>query len=402
MPPRVVNATSDVADAILTSAKISGQIAVGKGGTGAGTFPLYALLYGNTTNPIQTLAAGAAGTILAGTGAAPAFTSTPYLTRLGLGTGAAPHTSYWLDIRSSTILGGRILNSAAPSTSSGGGFILGTFHASTFPGAGHRVGLQMFGADVAGTMYTPAFIAAFAAQQWSALSTERGSYISIFVNPVGVAGSQEKFRVHGDGAWVGRTADQTTNYERLAFEWDSANSRFKIVSQRGGTGVARDIAFGSEGAAHIRFLYNNSTMWWMNAGTLTPFTDNSRDLGTASTRVKDVHAVTHQGQMVHAGDTLQTLLSFAAVTLTAGKGLIPVGGNGGSVTGVTIPNGSYTGQEITLIGSSDTNTVSFNVNGTTNIAAASGFTTRTLGNYDVWRLIWFSGKWSEVAFSNNL
>ncbi|MDQ7781089.1 MAG: hypothetical protein RDV41_15440, partial [Planctomycetota bacterium] len=55
----------------------SGQLSVSRGGTGSATLVSNALLVGNGTGALQTIAAGAAGTILTGTGGLPAFSSAP-------------------------------------------------------------------------------------------------------------------------------------------------------------------------------------------------------------------------------------------------------------------------------------------------------------------------------------
>lgn len=61
-------------------------VTVPNGGTGATSFTANGIIYGNGTSPLQVTALGAAGTVLTGTGAAPAFSATPTLGANG-GTG---------------------------------------------------------------------------------------------------------------------------------------------------------------------------------------------------------------------------------------------------------------------------------------------------------------------------
>lgn len=64
------------------SALTAGTLPVAAGGTGATTLTLNGVLYGNGTSAVQALAQAASGTVLTGTGAAPAFSATPTVTTL--------------------------------------------------------------------------------------------------------------------------------------------------------------------------------------------------------------------------------------------------------------------------------------------------------------------------------
>jgi hypothetical protein len=65
-------------------------VSVPQGGTGLGTLTAHSIQLGNGTSSPTQLAVGATGTVLQGsTGADPAFTSTPTLTNLTLGSGNA-------------------------------------------------------------------------------------------------------------------------------------------------------------------------------------------------------------------------------------------------------------------------------------------------------------------------
>lgn len=60
----------------------TGQLAVGRGGTGAATFTANGVLYGNTTSAIQVTAQGAANSVLIANAGAPAFSATPTVTSI--------------------------------------------------------------------------------------------------------------------------------------------------------------------------------------------------------------------------------------------------------------------------------------------------------------------------------
>ena len=72
----------------------------------------------------------------------------------------------------------------------------------------------------------------------------------------------------------------------------------------------------------------------------------------------------------------------------------------GSDTGVstfTLDDGAFEGQKLTLIGGSDSEFVRINDGGN----AALALVDRDLGHNDSLGLIWTSGVWVEVFFSNN-
>lgn len=109
------------------------------------------------------------------------------------------------------------------------------------------------------------------------------------------------------------------------------------------------------------------------------------------------------GQMTPGVGAKQTVATNAALTLPLGVGIIPVAGSGGAVTGVTIPNGTQAGQMLMIIGTHATNTVTFSVNGATNINGAHGGTTRVLGLSDTWQLVWDATQttWDEVSYTSH-
>ncbi len=77
-----LTAASQVAITVDASAINSGVLPVARGGTGATSFTANGLLLGNGAGAVTAVGVGAANTVLAGTGGAPAFTGTPTVTTL--------------------------------------------------------------------------------------------------------------------------------------------------------------------------------------------------------------------------------------------------------------------------------------------------------------------------------
>lgn len=103
------------------------------------------------------------------------------------------------------------------------------------------------------------------------------------------------------------------------------------------------------------------------------------------------------GQYAQNKDATQTLAGSGTLALTAAKGLFPVAGSAGAVTGLGVATGVTDGTFITIIGTSDTNTCQFADAATLNLGAA----TRTLGIDDTLSLVWMTDHWVETAFVNN-
>lgn len=73
---------------------VFGTAVVAGGGTGATTLTDHGVLVGSGTSPIDALSVGATGTVLAGvTGADPAFSATPAVTSIAIGSGGLTITS---------------------------------------------------------------------------------------------------------------------------------------------------------------------------------------------------------------------------------------------------------------------------------------------------------------------
>jgi hypothetical protein len=83
----LIGPTSGAADEPTFRALVAGDIpllGVAQGGTGLGTYAVGDLIYASGAAALSRLAAGAAGTVLVGTGAAPAWSATPTLSSLTL------------------------------------------------------------------------------------------------------------------------------------------------------------------------------------------------------------------------------------------------------------------------------------------------------------------------------
>ena len=84
-----------------------------------------------------------------------------------------------------------------------------------------------------------------------------------------------------------------SNYERARIYW--AGSTFNIATGQAGTGVARPVIFGTDGAADIQFKTNNTARWTINAtgGFLYANTDNLFDIGqSGALRPRTIYAGT--------------------------------------------------------------------------------------------------------------
>jgi hypothetical protein len=79
------------------------------------------------------------------------------------------------------------------------------------------------------------------------------------------------------------TRTDASNYERVGFKWDNADSYFAVASENAGTGSQRGIAF----------WIGNNVRWAIDtASTLKPFADNSNNIGSATLRTKTYYAGT--------------------------------------------------------------------------------------------------------------
>jgi hypothetical protein len=105
------------------------------------------------------------------------------------------------------------------------------------------------------------------------------------------------------------TFTDSSNYERLAQGYVSGDGYFEVLPQKAGTGVQRGIALGGTGTAGWAIDTTN---------VLKPFSDNSKDFGTASLRPRDVYV----GRNLIMSSTVSTYNGKA----TAGTGIAPIYG----------------------------------------------------------------------------
>ncbi len=129
--------------------------------------------------------------------------------------------------------------------------------------------------------------------------------------------NMQTFNVYG-------TRTDASNYERVGLAYVSPDGYFELQSQQAGTGSQRGFCFG----------VNNSCKWAVDTTTaFKPFNDNTRDIGTASLRVRDFYL----GRNLIMSGTATTYNGKA----TAGTGLAPVYGTV-SLTGQTAAIASST------------------------------------------------------------
>lgn len=96
---------------------------------------------------------------------------------------------------------------------------------------------------------------------------------------------------------------------------------------------------------------------------------------------------------------LQTLLADEALVFNTGQKFYPVVGQAGAVElSAAFPDGSHVGQEIVLVGTDATNTVT--VPNGINTKTANGQSV-TLGAGDTLSLVWYGGDWIETSRSIN-
>lgn len=106
--------TDVVYSQISLTTGVTGTLPVGNGGTGAATFTVNGVLYGNTASALQVTAQGAANSVLTANAGAPVFSATPTVDRLIVNPATAT-----FDLSSSTLAVGSLFgngNTASPTT----------------------------------------------------------------------------------------------------------------------------------------------------------------------------------------------------------------------------------------------------------------------------------------------
>jgi hypothetical protein len=95
------------------------------------------------------------------------------------------------------------------------------------------------------------------------------------------------------------TFTDLSNYERLAFTWNSTANIAKIMVEVAGTGTSRALQFG----------INSTTQWQINtSGNFTTVTDVANDIGATTARIRDTYVT--RGEM---GGTTKTLTNTTAI-----------------------------------------------------------------------------------------
>jgi hypothetical protein len=132
----------------------------------------------------------------------------------------------------------------------------------------------------------------------------------------------QTFRVYGT------ESSSLTNYERLSIGYGViAAGTFNISVQQAGTGSARALYIGTEGANGVLFRTNATTVWqFTSAGHLLTVADNTYDIGASgATRPRTIYAGTSIVSPL-ATLTLLTVTSGTSainqISLTAGNYLI--------------------------------------------------------------------------------
>ena len=126
--------------------------------------------------------------------------------------------------------------------------------------------------------------------------------------------------VNDQGFRVYNTFTDASNFERLITEWIS--NVIYIVTQKGGTGVARNMYLGSIDAADTYILRNNITRWGVvgSNGNFVAGLDNAYDIGqTGDVRPRAIYVAGSTGIRHQAGtSTLEaTMVGVANVNTTA-------------------------------------------------------------------------------------
>jgi hypothetical protein len=137
--------------------------------------------------------------------------------------------------------------------------------------------------------------------------------------------SQIRYRLHSSGEvrqagamYVYNSTIENVNFERAGLKYNSSSNRFELVTDKGASGVSRELAIGTNvSGVGIRFLVNASTQWLMNSsGHLVTGTDNAVDIGASgATRPRDAYLagnVTIAGKHNHSGQTGNTVANNVA------------------------------------------------------------------------------------------
>lgn len=298
----------------LTSLTLSTPLPATSGGSGFGSYAIGDLLYASSTSALSKLADVAAGSVLAsgGVNTAPAWSATPSLTSLTLstplaagsgGTGQSSFTTGDLLYASGASALSKLASVAAGSfLRSGGAGAAPAWSTTTWPNSAttgdlvYASGSNAYGnlaavasgqvLTSAGTGTAPAWSAnpTLTSVVFSGGSVFEGSTANVIEQRNGT--NAQSLRVHNTWSSSG------TNYERGLFGY--ASNTFYIGTEKGGSGAARPIFFGTNPrgvpdaalsiqATQIDFYPNNLASWRMSTtGHFVNATHNTYDIGASA------------------------------------------------------------------------------------------------------------------------
>jgi len=168
-----------------------------------------------------------------------------------------------------------------------------------------------------------------------------------------------------------------------------------IVSNGGSSlsvgNTAGDVIIGGVGSASNLVFEENSTIHGQGTNTITiGASGDTINLNTSGT----AYYLGRHGRTISATQTL-----IATNQIASDAPVVKVAGSGGAVTLTSDPSitDGLVGQQITIIGTSDTNTITI----TNNLGVKLGGATRVLGINDTLTLVYDGTDWLEIGFGNN-
>ncbi len=137
---------------------------------------------------------------------------------------------------------------------------------------------------------------------------------------------------------VYNTYTDASNYERGEVRW-SANV-FRIGTFNAGTGSARAVHIGPEGAADLLLMTSGTTRLTISSGgTMTPGSDNAVDFGSGANRLRNIYigsgvmfsSVTVANLPASPVEGQRCFVTDSTATMTAGVGAVVAGGGANNV-----------------------------------------------------------------------
>ncbi|MDP9159463.1 MAG: hypothetical protein M3O09_04445, partial [Acidobacteriota bacterium] len=138
------------------------------------------------------------------------------------------------------------------------------------------------------------------------------------------------------------TRTDSSNYERTHLGYDAASSYFFLGSDAAGTGAQRGLGFWLQG----------SLRWVIDTGfNLKPWSDNIKDVGTPTLRLKHLYVGTYadltSGSLVteitNQGTTGTTLNKLAKITGAPATAVLAATTDTSGITGIVVDNAGVTG-----------------------------------------------------------